>query len=169
MSLKFSAVIKIIGVNPYVSVSKTRASQIKLNWRRPMPVLVRVNGLPKKAWHINMMPKGDGSFYLYLHGDVRKSSTTKVGDTVEVEVEFNETYRNGPLHPMPKWFRSALTKNVKAKKAWEALIPSRKKEVLRYFAALKSEEARQRNLLRAIDALSNDNIRFMGRTWKNGK
>jgi len=116
-----------------------------------------------------MMPKGDGSFYLYLHGDVRKSSTTKVGDTVEVEVEFNETYRNGPLHPMPKWFRSALTKNVKAKKAWEALIPSRKKEVLRYFAALKSEEARQRNLLRAIDALSNDNIRFMGRTWKNGK
>src|SRR5579883_1034845 len=169
MSLKFSAVIKIIGVNPYVSVSKTRASQIKLNWRRPMPVLVRVNGLPKKAWHINMMPKGDGSFYLYLHGDVRKSSTTKVGDTVEVEVEFNETYRNGPLHPMPKWFRSALTKNVKAKKAWEALIPSRKKEVLRYFAALKSEEARQRNLLRAIDALSNDDIRFMGRTWKNGK
>lgn len=42
-----------------------------------------------------------GSFYLYLHGDVRKASTTKVGDRVHVEVSFDAEYRNGPMHPMP--------------------------------------------------------------------
>src|SRR5436853_5166 len=55
-----------------------------------------------------MMPVGDGSFYLYLHGDVRKASGTKVGDRVRVEAGFDSKYRNGPQHPVPSWFRSAL-------------------------------------------------------------
>ena len=46
------------------------------------------------------MPIGDGSFYLYLHGDVRKSSKTKVGDIVKVRVQFDHEYTNGPMHPM---------------------------------------------------------------------
>jgi len=163
--LKFTALIKIIGVNPYVLVSAARAKTLKPGWRKPLPVLVRVNGHPKKAWRINMMPKGNGSFYLYLHGAIRKASKTKVGDRVCVEIAFDEKYKNGPMHPMPARFRSALNKNSKAKKAWIKLIPSRKKEVLRYFANLKSTEARDRNFHRAIKALSGSTERFMGRTW----
>ncbi len=45
-----------------------------------------------------MMPIGDGSFYLYLHGSVRKASNTKVGDKVSVEIEFDSEYQNGPMH-----------------------------------------------------------------------
>jgi hypothetical protein len=164
-TLVFNAAIKIIGINPYVLVSAARIKKLKAGWKKPMPVIVRVNGKPERPWHINMMPKGDGSFYLYLHGTVRKASKTQVGDRVEVEVTFDNEYKNGPAHPMPRWFSAALNKNPNAKNAWTVLPPSRKKEILRYFAGLKSPEAKQRNLLRAINALSGSKERFMGRTW----
>jgi uncharacterized protein YdeI (YjbR/CyaY-like superfamily) len=69
------------------------------------------------------------------------------------------------MHPMPSWFRAALAKNQKARKAWVALIPSRKKEILRYVSRLKSLEARFRNLARALQVLSGKGGRFMGRSW----
>ena len=114
------------------------------------------------------MPVGDGSFYLYLHGDVRKASGTKVGDRVRVEVGIDSKYRNAPQHPVPSWFKAALPRNPQAMKDWEALIPRRKKEILRYFARLKSPEARERNLERALHVLSGRKGRFMGRGWNQG-
>jgi Domain of unknown function (DUF1905)/Bacteriocin-protection, YdeI or OmpD-Associated len=164
-NLRFRSVIEINNINPYVLVSAERVARLRKGWRKPLPVRVRVNGEPKKAWRINMMPVGNGSFYLYLHGDVRKASGTKVGDTVTVELEFDDEYRSGPAHPMPAWFRVALDRNRRAKEAWKNLIPSRKKELLRYFARLKSPEAQVRNLERAIHVLSGGKARFMGRVW----
>jgi hypothetical protein len=196
-TLRFTAVMKIFGVNPYVLVSAKRASKLKPGWRKPMPVLVKINGEPEqprstpsfhsvahgrlrstpsfhsvaqgRLWRINMMPVGDGSFRLYLHGGVRKASKTGVGDRVRIEVRFDDKYRGGPMHPVPAWFRTALAKNPTAKEHWDALIPSRKKEVLRYFASLKSREARERNLTRALQALSGGPTRFMARSWSRGK
>src|SRR5216684_7883648 len=136
--LRFRAVMKIHGVNPFVLVSAKRASKLKPGWRKPMPVLVKINGKPEKPWRINMMPIGDGSFRLYLHGGVRNASNTGVGDRVRVEVRFDAKYRGGPMRPIPVWFRNALDRNRVAKQNWNALIPGRKKEVLRYFATLKS-------------------------------
>ena len=161
--LRFTSVIKIHDGNPFIQVSKARAAVLKSGWRKPLPVVVRINGAPKTAWRINMMPMGDGNFYLYLHGDVRKASGTKVGD--RVEVGFDSEYRGGPMHPMPTWFGSALSKNAKAQNAWDALIPSRKKEILRYFSWLKSPEARVRNLERALHVLSGKPGRFRARSW----
>ena len=134
-----------------------------------MPVLVRLNGKPRSPWPINMMPRGDGGFYLYLQGQLRKASATKVGDRVTVEVAFNPHYRNGPLHPMPAPFRTALSRTPQAKKAWSALIPSRQKEILRYLASLKSPEAKARNIEKALRALSGKPERFMARSWKDGR
>src|SRR5581483_7695802 len=167
-SLEFTAIIKIRGVNPYVDVSKSQAGRLKTAWRKPMPVLVRVNGQPKMPWHINMMPVGNGDFYLYLHGDVRKASGTKVGDSVLVEITFDDTYRNGPLHTMPEQFALALKQDQVANANWEKLPPSRQKEVLRYFAGLKSSEAKEGNIKKAIDVLSGKPGQFLGRSWHNG-
>jgi hypothetical protein len=152
--LSFRSAIRIREGNPYIPVSAARAKAIKPDWRRPLPVLVRINGQPADAWRINMMPAGDGTFYLYLHGDVRKASNTKVGDRVLVEVAFDAKYRNGPMHPMPPWFDVALRNNPTALANWEALIPSRRKEILRHFSWLKSEAARARNVERALHVLS---------------
>jgi hypothetical protein len=168
-TIRFRAVIKLHGINPYVIVSATRASQLKPGWRKPMPVLVQINGKPDDPWPITMMPMGDGSFRLYLHEKVRKASGTGVGDRVDVELRFDNEYKSGPAHPMPVWFRAALSKNRIAKKNWEALIPSRKKEILRYFSSLKSVDASDRNLSRALQALSGEPVRFMARDWSGGK
>jgi hypothetical protein len=166
--LRLTSGIKIRDGNPYILVAAIQAKSVRPGWRKPLPVLVRLNGKPARPWHINMMPVGDGSFYLYLHGDVRKASGTKVGDRVQVEVRFNAEYKNGPQHPVPSWFRAALRKSPQAEKNWEALIPSRKKEILRYFSRLKSPEARGRNLERALYVLSGNRGRFMGRAWDRG-
>src|ERR1700722_2789237 len=82
MRTVFTAVIKIRGVNPYILVSAVRANTVKPGWRKPIPVLVRINGKPDRQWRINLMPVGDGDFYLYLHGDVRRTSHASVGDRV---------------------------------------------------------------------------------------
>ena len=167
--MRFDAVIKIRGVNPYILVSGKRASQLKQGWRRPLPVQVRLNGKPNEPWRINMMPAGDGGFYLYLHETVRSASKTKVGDRVRVELSFDDSYRGGPAHPMPRFLTTALSADLNAKLAWKALSPSRKKEVLRYFASLKSSDAKARNLCRLMEALSGDKVRFMARSWIGGK
>jgi hypothetical protein len=168
MSVCFDAVIQIQGVNPFVGVSSSQANSLKPGWRKPLPVLVRIHGQSAPAWRTNMMPDGNGNFYLYLHGSMRKASGTKVGDRVRLEMEFDAAYRNGPQHSMPKWFMQELDGNPQAKKNWSALIPSRKKEILRYFSRLVSEDARIRNLARAVHVLSGQDGRFMGREWKNG-
>lgn len=169
-AVRFQALIEIRGINPYVHVSAPRAERLRKGWRKPLPVLVRINGEPAaKPWRINMMPAGDGSFYLYLHDSVRKASASAVGDRVTVELDFDSAYRNGPLHPMPRWFSAALRKHPPAQVSWSRLPPSRKKEILRYFAGLKSPDARQRNLARALDVLSGAPGRFMARSWTGGQ
>jgi hypothetical protein len=126
--LRFRAPIEIRGINPYVLVSAERAARLKPDWRKPMPVRIQVNGQPEVPWRINMMPAGDGSFFLYLHGRVRKDSGTAVGDAVSVTVEFDDLYKGGPSNPMPPWFSDGLRRNRKARQGWESLPPSRQKE-----------------------------------------
>jgi hypothetical protein len=110
------------------------------------------------------MPSGDGHFFLYLHDAVRKASRTKVGDKVTVTIKFDNDYKSGPQHPVQEWFGSALDKNSNAKRNWEVLSPSRKKEILRYFANLKSGEAKARILTRALNVLSGKKEQFMRRS-----
>ena len=164
----FPATVKIRGINPFVEVSASRAAAIKPGWRKPLPVFVRLNGKPPDAHRINLMPAGGGAFYLYLNNIIRTQASVSVGDRVWVSLEFDSSYRDGPQHPMPRWFQTPLKQNPQAFQNWNKLIPSRRKEVLRYFAQLKSPEARERNLARAIRALSGDTTRFMARTWTDG-
>jgi Bacteriocin-protection, YdeI or OmpD-Associated/Domain of unknown function (DUF1905) len=164
-----TGVIEIVGNNPYVLIPDHVARALRSSWRRPMPVLLQVNGGPDSPWRTNMMPTGTGEFYLYLHGGMRKSARAVVGDTVHLSLRFDDSYRNGPLHSSPDWFEQALAENARAKTSWDALAPSRQKEVLRYFAGLKGDDAKKRNLAQALRVLSGANERFMGRSWVDGK
>src|SRR5258708_24231036 len=113
--LRFVARLKLLGINPYILVSAARAHGIKAGWRKPLPVLVRVNGHPTtRPWRINMMPNGNGAFYLYVHGEVRRVSNTKVGDRVQVEIAFDAAFRNGPMHRIPARFLVPLVNNSNA-------------------------------------------------------
>jgi uncharacterized protein YdeI (YjbR/CyaY-like superfamily) len=52
---------------------------------------------------------------------------------------------------------------------WSKLTPSRQKEILRYFAALKTQAAKERNVERMVRVLGGDAGRFMGRDWLDGQ
>ncbi len=164
-SIVFTATINKRGINPYVLVSADVATQLKENWRKPLPVLVQVNNKPEPPWRINMMPVGDGSFYLYLSGEVLKASNTQVGSVVDVKLQFDAQYKPGPVDPMPIWFSEALAQNPLARQAWDELIPSLQKEIVRYMARLKSVEAQNRNTQLALHVLSGGKGRFLARSW----
>ena len=166
--LRFRGKIEINGINPYLHVSAARAAKLKNGWRKPMPVLVRVNGKPDTPWRINMMPIGDGGFYLYLHATVRRESGSSLGDTVSVEVSFDHGYRGGPAK-IPTWFKQALRDDAAAQRGWGALTPSRQKEIVRYLASLKSPAAQQRNLVKVLHVLGGGRARFMARSWNGGE
>jgi hypothetical protein len=168
VKLIFNATIGIIGVNPYVAVSANQAEQLKPGARGPIPVLVKVNGEPDPAWRINMMPMSGGGYFLYLSGVVRQASGTKVGDQVEVSVEFDKEYRGGP-EALPEWFESALESHREAMAGYSALSPSRQKEIVRYLVNLKSDEAKKRNLAKALKMLGGEPGHYMGRDWEDGK
>jgi len=163
--LRFRARIEIKGINPYIRVDAEQAARLKPKWRKPMPVRIQVNRKPVVPWRINLMPVGDGSFYLYLHGEVRKASGTGVGDVVSVTVAFDGDYKGGPADPMPPRFGGELKRNRAAQRGWERLPPSRQKEILRYLARLKSTEAQQRNVEKALHVLAGGKARFMARSW----
>lgn len=164
-TLRFRAKIKIRGINPFVPVSAPQAARLSPGWRKPMPVRVQINGEPTPPWRINMMPAGDGSFYLYLHGDVRKAAGKDVGDAVIVSVAFDDRYKSGPIDTMPACFSEALRKNSDARRGWNALPPSRQKEILRYMASLKTSQAVQRNVTKALHVLAGGKARFLARNW----
>lgn len=168
-SLHFRARIDINGVNPFVPVDADQAARLCEGWRKPMPVRIQVNGAPSEPWRINMMPRGDGGFFLYLHGEVRDAAGVGVGDTVEVEIAFDEAYHGGPAHPTPTAFADGLKQDPAAAKAWESLTPSLRKEVLRRFASVRSDEARARNIEAALAVLGGAPGRFMARDWREGR
>jgi hypothetical protein len=165
VTLRFRSRIEINKINPYVLVRADQAARLKSNWRRPMPVRVQVNGKPDTPWRIILMPVGDGDFFLYLHGHVRKASGTSVGDVASIILAFDDDYKGGPAHPMPPWFGDELDRNPDAQKGWGNLTPSRQKEILRYFAGLKSPAAQERNVREALHVLAGGTARFMAREW----
>ncbi|WP_165356616.1 YdeI/OmpD-associated family protein [Sphingosinicella sp. BN140058] len=161
----FEALIEIRGINPFVLVSAERAQGIRLGWRKPMPVLVQLDDKPVPARRINMMPAGDGSFYLYLNADLREQAGAKVGDVVTVCVSFDPDYETGPQHTIPPAFAAGLEISPAAKARWISLAPSLQKEVLRYLARLKSDAAKTRNIERLMRILGGARERFMARDW----
>jgi Domain of unknown function (DUF1905)/Bacteriocin-protection, YdeI or OmpD-Associated len=167
--LVLEAPIELTGVNPYIRVAADQAALLAPGWRRPLPVVLRLDGAPDRLWRTSMMPVGSGAFNLYLHGQMRKASQTAVGDVVTVELWFDDGYVNGPQHPIPAWFGAALEADSAARANWERLPPSRRKEVLRYFDRLTSAEAIERNLRSALHVLSGNRGRYLGRDWVDGK
>lgn len=168
-SVNFSARVRLIGVNPYVALSAARARALRPGWRRPLPVLVRLNAGPPTPWRTNLMPVGDGTFRLYLHGAMRKAAGAEVGDRVTIELEVDHAYHSSPAHRAPQWFEEALRRDLLASEHWSALAPSRRKEVARYLGSLTTRAAQERNLERALSVLRGEPGRFIGRDWADGR
>lgn len=157
--------ILLVGVNPYVRLAARTVARIAPGRRGPIPVRVRVNGLPAEPHRVNLMPATSEGFRLYLNGQVRAASGAAVGDAVRLWVAYDAEYRAGPTHPFPRGLRQGLRRSPIAARTWASLAPSRRKEVLRYLAHLRSDGARRSNVDRALRVLGGSPERFLGRVW----
>jgi len=62
--------------------------------------------------------------------------------------------------PLPSALREALDSDAKAKTAWEALAPSRQREILTYLNFLKTSAALERNVHKMIAELLFEQDRY---------
>jgi hypothetical protein len=162
-AIRFTQRIALRGINPYLLVSAKLAQGLRDGWRKPLPVRVTINGQPRLPARINLMPAGDGTFYLYLNEPLRRASGTAVGDRVTARVSFDASYRAGPVHAAPASLERALREKPKAAAAWESFPPSRRKEILRYLAGLRTQSARSANIVKLIAMLTRPGRLYLGR------
>ncbi|MCW3161084.1 YdeI/OmpD-associated family protein [Chryseobacterium oryctis] len=146
MKNQFTAKLEIIGINPFVFVPEEILNQIfetSGKKKSPIPVKGTVNG---KNFKQNLM-KYLGEWRLYINLTMLKNSPQRIGEMIDVFVEFDDSDRTIPVHPQ-------LDKRIKespiALQNFENLIPSRKKELIRYINNLKSEESINRNIEKII-------------------
>src|SRR6188768_1813370 len=154
----FSAKIQIIDVNPYLLLPSTLLKYIFQKAGKDkgaIPVQLKIVGED----FIQNLVKYSGKWRLYLNGPMRKAAGKDVGDTIEIQIDFDPRPRTTPIHPKLK---KAFIENPTAKKAFEKLSPSRQKEILRYINFLKLEESVDKNIQRAISHLAGKES-FVGR------
>jgi hypothetical protein len=156
--MKFSAEIKIIGVNPYVQVPEKILQSIfrKAGKNKgAIPIKGEVNGNHYKQ----RLVRYSGDWRLYINTTMLPQSPKRIGEMIKVSVDYDPEPRVITPHPN---FIKALNKNKKAKLVFDALPPSRKTEITRYLTNLKTEKALEKNLLRVINFLLGKE-RFVGR------
>ena len=154
----FHAKLEIIGINPFVFLPSEILGSIFLDAKKSkghIPVRGTINSKPFQQ----TLVKYSGDWRLYVNLTMLKNSTKRIGEEIEVEIEFDPGDRI--IKPHPKWV-TALAKNKEANKVFEKLSPSRQKEIVRYFSNLKTEQSVERNIERAINFLLGKG-RFAGR------
>lgn len=155
---KFEAKLEIIGINPFVFVPEQILAGIFEEAGRnkgPLPVYGSVNGAP----YVQTLVKYSGHWRLYINTTMLPGSPRKIGEIIEVTIQFDPVDRTIPPHAE---LVRALNENREAKKAFDDLSPSLQKEIIRYIFFLKSEESIKNNVNRAIGFLLGKN-RFVGR------
>lgn len=156
--LSFSAKIQIIGVNPYVLLPAAVLKELFKQADKDKGA-IQVKGTLNKKPFLQNLVKYSGKWCLYLNGPMRKAACIEVGDMADVKIEFDPKPRTIPIHPKLK---TAFSKDKKAKEVFDSLPPSRQKEIVRYISNLKSEEAIDKNIKRALGFLGGEG-RFIGR------
>ncbi|MFL5730095.1 MAG: YdeI/OmpD-associated family protein [Cytophagaceae bacterium] len=158
MSHTFKADIEIIGINPFVFVPEKILEAIFKQAGKDkgaIPIKGRINEMPYRQ----TLVKFRGAWRLYINTGMLKKSPERIGETIELTIEFDPSDRSIKPHPE---FVKALNENKKAKTVFEGLRPSLKHEIVRYIANLKTEESINRNVVKAIEFLLGK-ARFVGR------
>ncbi len=155
---KFNAILKIIVGNPFVfipiEILNNIFQQANKN-RSSIPVKGTING----KYYQQTLVKYSGEWRLYVNMKMLNKSPQRIGEIIDVEIEFDPSDRT--IKPHPKLI-SALAANRKANDIFEKLSPSRQKEIIRYISNLKTEKSIDRNVKRAINFLLGKE-RFVGR------
>ena len=81
---------------------------------------------------------------------MRKKALVNVGDDAHISVELDTESR---VTPVPVLLLKTLENNEEVKKRFNALLPSRRKEILAYLNSLKTPESLERNIGKVVQSL----------------
>lgn len=155
---KFTAVLHIIGINPFVFVPPAILAAIfKTTGREkgPIPVSGTINDIAYRQTLVRYR----GDWGLYINTTMLKNSPERIGEKVKVSIAVDTADRG--IQPHPKLVK-ALKADPVARKVFDELRPSLQKEIVRYIDNLKTPESIERNVARAIAFLLGKE-RFIGR------
>ncbi len=156
--LKFKAVIKLLGINPYVLVPEKILKNIFEQAGKDkghIPIRGTING----KIYIQTLVKYSGDWRLYINLEMLKNSPKRIGETIEITIEFDRVSRD--IEPHNKLVK-AFKENKEAKIVFDNLSPSKQNEIVQYIARLKTEVSIDKNVARAINFLLGKE-RFLGR------
>jgi hypothetical protein len=95
-----------------------------------------------------LVPVKDAAYRLFVNIPMLKGGNAPIGDTAEFAIEQDFTKKEDYYPMVPK-----LEERIKAEKlmyAFEALSPSRKKDILKYLGYIKTEATLQKNIDKVI-------------------
>lgn len=150
--------MNIIGINPFVYVPAAILENI-LREAGKTKSPVRVHGTVNRKPYRQTLVRYSGEWRLYINTGMLKDSPKRTGEIITVTIAYDNADRSIAPHPH---LVKALAKNIAAKRVFDQLPPSRKKEIVRYISALKTEDSIHRNVQKAIEFLSGKS-RFVGR------
>lgn len=156
MKHQFKAAIYKTGINWCVDVPAdiTQTMQADKGYIR---IMGAINGF---EFAQTLVPVKNGPYRLFVNGIMMKGGKTALGEVAAFAIE-QDKHKVTLNYPMPKLVQDALTKeNLVA--AFEQLTASRKKDILRYFSMIKTEETTLRNLEKLITQLkeNKNNVRI---------
>ncbi|MFN1216092.1 YdeI/OmpD-associated family protein [Chryseobacterium kwangjuense] len=148
----FTAALDIIGINPFVFVPEDILALIFEKAgkdKSPVPVKGTVNG---KEFQQNLM-KYKGEWRLYVNLLMLKNSPKRIGEILEIFIEYDDSDRSIAIHPK---LDEAIKASPVASGNFENLIPSRRHELIRYINNLKTEASIDRNIEKIIRHLQGE-------------
>ncbi len=159
--ISFKAIIRLIGINPFVFVPPKILQSIFEQAGKSkghIPIKGTINGRPYKQ----TLVKYSNEWRLYINTSMLKNSPKRIGEKIELSIVFDTESRD---IAMPPAFAKALKANKEAALNFEKLTAYRKKEILRYLANLKTAESLERNIEKAVSHLTGKE-KFAGRENK---
>jgi hypothetical protein len=109
-------------------------------------VKVTINGFTYRSTVAVM----GGAFMVGVSAENRAGANVKGGDKIDVTLELDTEER---VVEVPTGFQKILNKNPLAKKQFDSLAYSRRKEIVRSINDAKTEETRQRRIDKSLNML----------------
>lgn len=143
----FKAKIYKVGINAVVDVPDTVSGKMK-----PEKGYIRIKGtINGFDFATTLTPVKYGLYRLYVNIPMLKGGNAALGDEAKFRIEQNFTAKED-IYPMVPELKKEL-KSKKLEEAFEALTPSRRKDILKYLNYLKTAETLQRNIDKVIHQL----------------
>lgn len=144
---------------------KAKIYKTGINWCVDVPLRISKKMIPEKGYipikgtvndyqfSKSLVPVRNKPYRLFVNAYMMKGGETALGKTARFTIE-QAKKKKSENHRMPKLLRQVL-KEKELTSAFNALTPSRKKDILKYFSFITKDETMMKNIKKLTDQLKN--------------